>query len=110
MAITVHIFYTGEKGSARAFAREMTESGLVGRIREEAGNEAYSYFFPMDDPETVLLIDSWTDQEAIDRHHAAPMMAEISRLREKYHLHMRVERYVSDPDGVPDSDLAFIRT
>ena len=52
--------------------------------------------FPMDDEETVLLIDSWTDQEALDKHHASPMMTRITELREKYDLHMKVERYVSD--------------
>lgn len=50
----------------------------------------------MDDEETVLLIDSWTDQEALDKHHASPMMTRITELREKYDLHMKVERYVSD--------------
>ena len=49
----------------------------------------------MDDEETVLLIDSWTDQEALDKHHASPMMTRITELREKYDLHMKVERYVS---------------
>ena len=38
--------------------------------------------FPMDDEETVLLIDSWTDQEALDKHHASPMMTRIMELRE----------------------------
>ena len=33
--ITIHIFYTGREGSAREFAREMTESGLVDKIRAE---------------------------------------------------------------------------
>jgi quinol monooxygenase YgiN len=31
------------------------------------GNLRYQYFQPLDDPETVLLIDSWTDQAAIDK-------------------------------------------
>ena len=109
MAITINIFYRGEKGSARKFAEEMVESGVVRDIRAESGNLRYEYFFPMEDPETVLLIDSWTDQEAIDRHHATPMMEEIARLREKYDLHMTVERYVSDEDGVPEGDQAFIK-
>ena len=43
--------------------------------------------------ETILLIDSWSNQEAIDKHHATPMMDTIVRLREKYDLHMTVERY-----------------
>ena len=108
--ITVNIYYSGENGNARKFAEEMTSSGVVERIRAEAGNLRYEYFFPMDDPETVLLIDSWEDQAAIDFHHASPMMGEIAALREKYELHMKVERYVSDEAGIPESDQSFIRT
>ncbi len=44
----------------------------------------YEYFFPMNDPETVLLIDAWENQEAIDVHHASPMMKTIIELREKH--------------------------
>jgi len=87
----------------------MKASGTVAAIRAEAGNLKYDYFFPMDDPETVLLIDSWDSQEAIDRHHATPMMQTIMALREKYDLHMRIERYVSDEQGVPARDRHFIR-
>lgn len=107
--ITVNIYYSGENGSARKFAEEMTKSGVVERIRAEQGNLRYEYFFPMDDPETVLLIDSWENQGAIDLHHASPMMGEITELREKYNLHMKVERFVSDQAGIPETDLNFIR-
>lgn len=44
--------------------------------------ERYEYFFPMDGPETVLLIDRWKDQEALDIHHKSEMMNEIAVLRE----------------------------
>ena len=109
MAITVNIYYSGVNGSAKKFAEEMVSSGVVSDIREEAGNLRYEYFFPMEDGETVLLIDSWKDQHAIDLHHASPMMAKITELREKYDLHMKVERYVSDETGVPETDRAFIK-
>ena len=110
MPITVNLYYTGKNGSARAFAREMTDTGVVADIRAEAGNLRYEYFFPMEDPETVLLIDSWADQAAIDAHHASPMMAKLAALREKYDLHMTVERYRSDEEGLPQRDRAFLRT
>lgn len=109
MAITVNIYYTGVDGNARKFAEEMTAIGIVRDIRREKGNLRYEYFLPMEDRETVLLIDSWEDQAAIDAHHGSPMMEEIIRLREKYDLHMKVERYVSEEKGVPAGDLAFIR-
>ena len=105
--ITVNIRYTGKDGSARAFAEEMVSSGTVEAIRAEAGNVRYEYYLSLDDPDTVLLIDVWTDQAAIDAHHASPMMATIAALREKYDLHMTVERYVSIEDK--EEDRRFIR-
>lgn len=109
MAITVNLYYTGQNGSARRFAEEMVSSGTAAQIRAEAGNLRYEYFFPMDDPETVLLIDSWADQQALDVHHASPMMGKIAALRDKYDLHMKAERYLSDDAGLPAQDAAFIR-
>ena len=93
MAITVNIRYTGKNGSARKFAEEMESTGTADAIRAEAGNIRYEYYFPMNDPETVLLIDAWENQETIDAHHASHMMATIAELREKYDLHMTVERF-----------------
>lgn len=109
MSITVNLRYTGKSGSARAFAEEMTKSGTVEAIRKEDGNLRYEYYLSFDDPETVLLIDEWTDQTAIDRHHASPMMQKIAELRDKYDLHMTAERYVKDEGGLPDDDKEFIR-
>lgn len=109
MSIVVNLYYTGVNGNARKFAEEMERTGTADLIRNESGNQRYAYFFPMDDPETVLLIDMWKDQRSIDLHHASPMMETIARLREKYDLHMRVERYVTDKDGMPSSDSKFIR-
>lgn len=109
MAVTVNIYYSGKGKNARKFAEEMTASGVVRDIRAEDGNIRYEYFFPMEDEETVLLIDSWKDQQSIDIHHASPMMAQIIKLREKYDLHMKVERYLSDEEGPTAADQTFIR-
>lgn len=106
--ITVNIYYSGEGNNAAKFAEEMISSGTVEKIKAEEGNLKYDYFFPIEDNSTVLLIDSWTDKKALEIHHASPMMKTISKLREKYDLHMRVERYVSD-DTPADSDEKYIR-
>lgn len=106
MSITVNLYYKGENGAARKFAEEMESSGTAEAIRAEPGNLRYEYFIPMQDPETVLLIDSWADQASIDLHHASPMMETITRHREKYDLHMKVERFIRDD---VQTDDAFIR-
>lgn len=107
MAITVNLRYTGTDGSSLAFAKDMTESGTVDAIRAEEGNLRYEYYRSLDDPETVLLIDSWRDQGAIDAHHASPMMRTIASLRDKYGLRMTAERYVGAE--TPESERRFIR-
>ena len=95
MSITINIYYKGENGNAKKFANEMISSGIVDRVRKEAGNLKYEYFLPFDDNETVLLIDRWKDEKALDIHHKSEMMKEIADLRVKYHLSMKVEKFKS---------------
>ncbi|HEM3173601.1 TPA: antibiotic biosynthesis monooxygenase [Streptococcus suis] len=107
--ITMHLYYTGPADNARAFAQEMEARGIVDRIRQQAGNQRYQYFAPLDDPHSILLIDSWTDQAALDIHHASPMMQEILDLRSKYQLTVTAERYRSDETGIPERDKDFLQ-
>lgn len=106
--ITMHLYYTGKPGKAAAFAQEMETTGIADRIRQQAGNSSYQYFTPIGDEATILLIDSWTDQAALDIHHASPMMQEILDLRAKYELTVTAERYQSDEAGIPAHDQDFI--
>lgn len=90
--ITILIKYRGKDGNARKFVKEMISSGIVEQIRKEEGNLQYEYFYPVEDEETVLLVDSWINQEALDKHHQLPLMKVIAELREKYDLHMEVKK------------------
>lgn len=107
--VTILIHYTGPGDNARRFAEEMTAAGVVARIRSEAGNLGYDYYFPAEDPRTVLLVDRWAGQAALDAHHTSPMMAEIAALREQYGLTMQVERFVPDSGGIPANDEKYIQ-
>lgn len=108
MGITVNILYKGVGDNALKFAREMEQSGVASKIRAEEGNLRYEYFAPLFDSSSVLLIDSWKDQSAIDKHHNSEMMKDIIRLREKYDLHMAVERFESIEEMSKD-DEKYVR-
>lgn len=110
MSIVVNLYYTGKNGAARAFADEMTSSGIAEKVRAEKGNLRYEYFIPLSDPETVLLIDCWEEKEALDRHHESPLMAEIAALREKYDLTVRAERFLPDPENISEKDKEYLKT
>ena len=107
MAFTINIYYTGSNGSAKSFAEEMINSGIVNEIRNKTGNLRYEYFLPLDDEKTILLIDSWENQEALDEHHKSETMNKIIELRNKYDLHMKVERYTLKEDN--ENDKKYIK-
>ncbi len=107
MSITINILYTGKNRNAKKFAEEMTKSGIAQKIRKTKGNLRYEYFLPLENKESVLLIDSWESQAALDKHHASATMQEIAALRDKYDLHMSVKRYVEDNPN--RNDEKFIR-
>ncbi len=109
MSITVTIFYTGKDNNAEKFAKEMIKSGIVQKIKNEEGNLGYNYYISLEDPNTILLLDSWKDQKALDAHHASPMMEDIMNLRNKYDLSMKAERYITDEEGFSDNDKKFIK-
>lgn len=106
--ITIHLYYTGNDGSALLFIQEMEESGIALRIRNQEGNLGYDYYQSIENPETVLLVDKWKDQAALDTHHASLMMQEILQLRNKYQLTVRAERYLIDSEGMSEHDLKFL--
>ena len=107
MSFTINIYYTGSNGSAKRFAEDMINSGIVNEIRNKTGNLRYEYFLPLDDEETILLIDSWENQEALDEHHKSETMKKIIDLRNKYDLHMKVERYTLEEDN--ENDKKYIK-
>lgn len=104
--LTAIIRYKGKNGSAKKYVEEMISSGLVKQIRNEEGNLRYEYSLPFGNEDYVILIDSWTSQEALDIHHNLPIMKEILKLREKYDLHMEVEKYELIQDN---KDEKYIR-
>lgn len=107
MSFTMNLYYTGKGDAALRFAKEMESSGIADQIRHQAGNLKYEYFQPLDDPHTILLIDTWESQEALDADHDSPMMKKLAALRDKYDLHMKAERY--RPEELPNADQGFLR-
>ena len=108
MNITFNIYYKSENGNAKKFAEEMISSGIVDEIRSKKGNLRYEYFIPLGDDSTILLIDSWENQEALDEHHNSETMKKITELRNKYDLHMTVEKYIKDDTNMEVNEK-FIR-
>lgn len=91
--IIVNLYYSGKNGNAKKFVEEVYASGLIHQIRNEDGNRSYEYYLSKDNEDVVLLVDKWTNQEALDYHHQSDMMVKLAELRKKYQLKLKVEKY-----------------
>ena len=96
MSFMMMLTYHGEGNNAVNFAKEMMESGIVEAIRKLDGCIQYAYYFPYDHHNTVILIDEWKDQDALDAYHASDLMQHVAMLREKYDLHVTSRRLIDD--------------
>ena len=89
--IVLHVYYTGEK--AKEFAAEMETGGLQTAVKAEDGCLQYDYFLPTQDANTVLLLEKWRDQAAIEQHNAGENMVKLKATKAKYGLETKIERY-----------------
>lgn len=89
--ITINIRYHAPGDSALLYMQEMEATGLADSIRAIRGCLRYDYFIPQDDPKSVLLIDSWENQEALNRYHSSNVMKEAEALRAKYKIERKAE-------------------
>ncbi len=94
--IVLNVYYKGENGNAKRFAEEMEKSGIAPSVRAEEGNIEYAYFSSLGDDETVILVEKWESQRALDLHQAQKKMKTIAALRTDLGLSVCVERYASD--------------
>lgn len=104
MPITNNILYIGE--NAIRFMNEMISSGVLDEIRKIDGVLKYEYFISREDENVVLLVDSFTNQEALDNYHRSSVMKKVIEIRNKYDLKMEVKKY-SEIDSTT-TDLKYI--
>ena len=90
--VVLNVEYIMKPGGAKAFVQEITDTGLLAEILAHEGCLRYEYFLPMEG-ENLLLVERWTDADALAKHAAAPCMAKVRELKEKYATDTKLEKY-----------------
>ena len=90
--VVLNVEYIMKPGGAKAFVQEITDSGLLAEILTHEGCQRYEYFLPMEG-ENLLLVERWTDADALAKHAAAPCMAKVQEIKAKYASSVILEKY-----------------
>ena len=97
--LTWNVTYHCKPGKREAFFKAISELGVRGNSNREEGNLKYDYFFDAQDPDALLLVESWTEP-ALQQAHCQTSGAEGGVLRKCNHRQIRglkVYRFCSSP-------------
>ena len=89
----LNVTYTMKPGKREEFVAQVTGQGILQAIREENGCLSYCYFASVEDPDQLLLVERWTDEQAQAAHMGQPHMKRLAAIKESCALDTKLERY-----------------
>ena len=91
--IAVVVTYKCKTGKRDAFLSAIQSEGLDQASRSERGNLRYAYYLPVDEPDDLLLLESWSDAEALAAHGQMPHYLRLGELKAEYVNETIIEKY-----------------
>ena len=91
--IELIVTYTAKPGAREAFVDAVVGQGVLAKVRAEGGCVRYEYFAALEDPDKLLLLESWADQAALDAHSQSEGMAELKQIKAIHILDTQIQRY-----------------
>jgi len=91
--IILHVTYTCKPGKAEEFVRTLKELGLQAAVRAEDGCMQYDYHISCEVPDTVVLLETWRDGDALALHAKQPHMKEIGKVKEQLVDNVIIQRF-----------------
>ncbi len=94
--IVLNVYYEAKPGKREEFHKAVEESGIAKASRGEAGNRKYDYFRAADDPDLMLLVEHWEDEEAFQFHTQQSHFKALRELKAKYVENTTIMRFEVD--------------
>jgi len=90
--------YNCRPGQRDTFLEAIRSEKLDQASRDEDGNLRYAYSRPVDDEDSLLLLETWKDEEAFKKHCASPHFKRLGEVKELYVTDTVLEKYDIDEE------------
>lgn len=87
--INLLVTYTIKGNKRQEFLAAVNQIDLV----RKTGNKEYRYLLPIDNYAQIVLIESWTDEECLNRHRETEHFKELVKIKEKYVINTSTENF-----------------
>ena len=75
------------------FLEKIKAEGIDAASRAEAGNGKYDYYLSVDNCDELLLLEKWSDGNALAEHSRQPHFLRLGQLKPDYVLVTGIERF-----------------
>ena len=91
--LTWNVTYHCKPGKREAFFKAISELGFRGNSNREEGNLKYDYFFDAQDPDALLLVESWTEPALQQAHCRTEIFARLQALKAEYCENVTIDKF-----------------
>lgn len=93
--IVLNVTYSCRPGKRDAFLDAIKAEGLDAASRSEAGNSKYDYYASTQDPDELLLIEHWQDEDALKTHFEQPHFKRLGEIKDEFVENTQIGKYTS---------------
>ena len=79
--LLINVTYTMKPGMLDTFLKKVQAQGIQAAVRREDGCLQYDYYLPVEEDNTLLLVERWRDQAAQQVHLTTPHMAALGKIK-----------------------------
>lgn len=87
------VYYRCKDGQRDAFVEALKREKIADNSRVEPGNMQYDYFIPVDDANTVLLLEKWESDEAQRIHTTTDNFKKLGEIKSAFVESVDIEKY-----------------
>lgn len=91
--IVLNVTYKCKPGMREAFREALRAEGLDVMCRREDGNFKYDYYMSTEDPDEMVLIENWRDEDALTVHKGQAHFARIGEVKNEYVITTDIKKY-----------------
>lgn len=91
--LTIIVTYKTLPGKAKAFFDAVTSSGVAAGVRQEEGNRGYNFYLPLEEEDTLVLIEKWDNKACADAHAHTENVKKLASFKPDYVLETQAVRY-----------------
>ena len=91
--LTWNVTYHCKPGKREAFFKAISELGVRGNSNREEGNLKYDYFFDAQDPDALLLVESWTEPALQQAHCQTEIFTRLQALKAEYCENVTIDKF-----------------